>query len=182
MSPLNATETDTGMRTYQWKDERYRSVTTIISGGVPKFLTNWSALVAAQFAVYEYDKWCELEAPDAVDLIKNRHNVVRESSADLGKAVHAAAEAHALGLPVPEWPEDIAGHMAGYLRFLDDFDPVYEAAEATVYSRQYKYAGTGDAWLTVRRGRLAGVPPLHHRLRDVCRIPSAFSCAISSAL
>src|SRR6187551_160646 len=102
MSPLNATETDMGRRTYTWTDERYVSVTSIISGGIPKFLLPWGAKLVAEAAYDRRDEWLPMGRDEAVMLLKSVPNLVRDKAANLGSAVHAAAEAHALGLPVPE--------------------------------------------------------------------------------
>ena len=47
--PRNATTTNRG-RTYLWRDETFDSVTTILSGGIPKpALTNWAAKSVAEY-------------------------------------------------------------------------------------------------------------------------------------
>lgn len=158
MSPRNATESASGSRTYTWKGDAYHSVTTIINGGVPKYLVPWASKLVAEAAYDRREQWQTMGRESAVSMLKSVPGESRDAAANMGKDVHAAAEAHALGLPMPEWPEQIRPHMRGFERFLLDFEPEYDAAEATIYSRQYRYAGTGDAWLRLRRGRYAGVP------------------------
>ena len=96
-----------GKRFYQWRDEAYWSVTTIIGGGLPKpVLINWAKKFTAEYAVDNLEKLNALCAPDsdgtidragAVDWLKGAAFRDRDKKADIGTAVHAAAEAHVLG-------------------------------------------------------------------------------------
>jgi len=82
--------------------------------------------------------------------IKAEHKNEWERAADFGTLVHRHAHAHVLGEPVP-YDEDVAPFIAQHVRFLEawrvDLDRHVEAAELTVVSRKYGYAGTGDLWL-----------------------------------
>ena len=78
-------------------------------------------------------------------------------AADRGTQVHALADAHMLGLPLPESTPEIMAYFEQYLRFLADFgvdpDEDLEASEASVVNRAVGYAGTFDllAWLYTDR-------------------------------
>jgi hypothetical protein len=82
--------------------------------------------------------------------MKARHKNEWEKAADLGTLVHAHAHAHVLGGALP-YDEEAAPFVAQHIAFLEawrvDLDRHVEAAELTVVSRKYGYAGTGDLWL-----------------------------------
>lgn len=82
--------------------------------------------------------------------IKAEHKNEWEKAADFGTLVHAHAHAVVLGGALP-YDEDVAPFIDQHIRFLEawriDLDRHVEAAELTVVSRKYGYAGTGDLWL-----------------------------------
>lgn len=152
-APKNATTRKDGKRFYSWRNENYWSVTTIIDGGIPKpALINWAKKYTAEYAVDNFTALTELVAvgrDDAVDWLKGAAYRDRDRKADIGTSVHLAIEAHRLGKPMPPWPLEIRPRMAAFERFVQDFDPVYEATEASVYNRTQRYAGTLDAIITL---------------------------------
>ena len=104
------------------------------------------------------------ETPKGLALrwLKGEPDRVRDLAAAKGSDVHDAAEQFVLeharegariyaatGM-IPTWPDDIAPHMASFVRFLNDHRPVYLATEARVYNRTRSYAGQADAFLRVR--------------------------------
>lgn len=110
-----------------------------------------------------------LEDPDAVvsaiDWLKGAPYRERDRKADLGTAVHEQAEAYALGKPMPEAHDSIAANLLGFRNFLEDYQPRYAQldgglwlAEASVFNRAERYAGTLDA--------IADVPGLGRVLID----------------
>jgi hypothetical protein len=151
--------------------ERFWSVTTIISGGLPKpALLPWGIKSVAEVAVAKRrtliamtsecerdgactpDNWCS-SCDAAVRWLKSAPYQKRDKAADAGTRIHEAAEAYKLGKPMPPWPEDIAPSMAQYERWLRAFGPTFEQTEQTVYSRTQRYAGTLDAIVTLSDGR-----------------------------
>lgn len=82
--------------------------------------------------------------------------IAKDMAADLGTRIHAMAEAHAKGQPLPDDPE-CQPYFVQVLRFFDDYgidlDRDVEAAEATIINRTHGYAGTGDLWPWLRIGR-----------------------------
>jgi hypothetical protein len=138
-----------GKRWYDWRGERYWSVTTIVGQGVPKpALLPWGIKMVAEGAADLADELPALVRKDrdaAVKMLKGLPWAHRDRAADLGTLLHAAIEAHRLGKPIPPPPVDVAGHMAGFERFLRDFEPEYLSVEAPVFNRAEKYAGTLDA-------------------------------------
>lgn len=143
-----------GKRWYDWRGERYWSVTTIISQGVPKpALLPWGIKMVAEGAADLADQLPALVAHDrdaAIKMLKALPWSKKERAANLGTLIHAAIEAHRLGKPVPAPPADVAPYMTGFERFLADFEPEYVATEAPVFSRTQKYAGTLDAIVRMR--------------------------------
>ena len=181
--PRNARQTRAG-RLYEWRSpgttvgqepERFWSVTTLIKTGLPSpALMGWGMRSVAEYAVANHRTLSAmLEAvrvrktagglaivtdPDAVaaalDWLKGSPYRERDRKADIGTAVHAAIEAQILGAPAPAPSEDTAGHLAQFARFVEVFNPTFELAEATVYNRTAKYAGTLDLIATIPgRGR-----------------------------
>jgi hypothetical protein len=147
--PRNATTSRGGGRLYSWRNEQYWSVTTIISGGVPKpALLPWGIKMVAEAAVDMADTLPAMVARDrdeAIRYLKGAPYAKRDAAADLGTEIHQAAEAYALGKPFPPWPVTILPYMTSYVKFLEDFTPTFTATEASVYNRTQKYAGTLDA-------------------------------------
>lgn len=146
--PKNATTTSYG-RSYKWKDEQFDSVTTILSNGVPKFLTNWAAKTAATFAVEKRKAWADLDNDAAIDLIKGAPNRDRDKAGSLGSQLHDYAEAAALDKPMPAADLILAPYVEQAAAFVRDFDVEFIASEFTVYNREHNYAGTGDGLVVI---------------------------------
>lgn len=169
--PRNAT-TRGSKRFYSWRNEDYWSVTTILSGGVPKpALLPWGIKAVAEGAVRERAvvaaMLAQCETPDecgrgefcgtcdqAVRYLKGIPYAHRDRAADLGTYIHEATEAYALGKPFPKWPAPVKPRMDAFVAFIQDYKPVYEMTEASVYNRTQHYAGTLDAIIVVNGRRL----------------------------
>lgn len=153
--PANSTTNKNGGRFYQWGDERFWSVTTVIGCLDKPAIPRWAAKRAAEFAVDNAESWLALtrtgQKTAAVDLIKGAPWRERDKAADIGTAVHKAVELYTLGQSMPTWPDDVAGHMAQFEKFLNAYEPEFELAEATVYHRAHKWAGTTDGVCTFRK-------------------------------
>jgi len=154
VSPPQKVTLPSGKRWYDWRGERYWSVTTITSQGVPKpALLPWGIKCVAEGAADLADQLPALVAKDreaAIKMLKALPYTKTEKAANLGTLVHAAIEAHRLGKPAPPPPADVAAYMVGFEQFLTDFQPEYLATEAPVFSRTQKYAGTLDAIVRMR--------------------------------
>jgi len=147
-NPRNATTGKGGKRLYTWRDEAYWSVTTILSGGIPKpALLPWGIKMVAEGAVEFCDQLPAMVAADrdgAIRYLKGLPYAKRDKAADLGTLVHEAAEAHALGKPTPPCDEQVQPYLDSFALFLEDFEPEIIATEASVYHRTEHYAGTLD--------------------------------------
>ena len=154
MSPRNATTSRSGSRYYDWRGERYHSVTTIIGGGVPKpALINWAKKFVAEYAYDNFSTLAEMHSNEdrdgAISWLKESPYRSRDKAADLGSVVHASCEAIALGKPIPPWPITAKPRMEGFKSFLEDNAPDFHNVEASVYNRSERYAGTLDAIATI---------------------------------
>lgn len=143
-NPKNATTTSRG-RTYRWRDEQFDSVTTILSGGIPKpALKPWGEKLVATTAVQKKAIWTQMDEDAAIDWLKRAPFRETDKAAVQGSDIHAWAEAYVLGKPVPEPPATQQPYCRAFIQFIRDFRPRYEMTEATVYNRTHGYAGTCD--------------------------------------
>jgi hypothetical protein len=193
--PALARADELGRRFYTFGSppEAFWSVTTIISGGVPKHLQAHYAKMAAELA-YEAIvergpssrssaivrrlaalgradvearqargelksiKLAKLSPRDlALRWVKGAADRHRDAAAARGSAVHAEAEqlvlTHAREASrlilaeqvVTPWPEALEPYQGAFVGWIDDFEPTFLAAEATVFNRTQAYGGTLDA-------------------------------------
>lgn len=128
------------------------SVTTILSNGVPKpALMHWAAFEAAQCAVDSIPALVKARGDAARQDIRNwiqrAAERKRDTAANLGTVIHGFLEAQILGQPTPEYTDEQRPFIDGFNRFLEDWQPEYEATELTVANPEHGYAGTLDAKL-----------------------------------
>jgi hypothetical protein len=139
---------------YSWNGgPLYPSVTTILGIKDKPALVGWAKRETAACAVRNLDvleRMVRSGGPQAaVDWLKRIPDYARDASADLGSAVHSAAEAIARGVPAPV-SEDVGPFVAAYQRdFLEAFQPRFIAVEAMVCSERYEYGGTADAFAEI---------------------------------
>jgi len=135
---------------YTLDGKRTTSVTTILSGGIPKpFLVPWAARRAAEYAIAN---------PGAsLDEIRTAPDRERDTAGIRGTAVHDIAERIIHGQPV-DVPEELYPYVDGYVRFLDAFRVEPVLVEKTVAHRGMGYAGRFDA--IVRLPGLNGSDPV----------------------
>lgn len=136
-----------GKPTHHYVDgnnQRIPGVTTILSDGMPKpALVGWGIKSVAEYAV---DHWTELDgkAPsERLSTLKGSPYADRDRAARRGTEVHALAEQLVHGQEV-DVPEELAGHVDAYVRFLNDWEPAPVVTETTVYHLAYGYAGSLD--------------------------------------
>lgn len=167
-TPTNATDGDGG-RHYAHPARPgvdYLSVTTAISNGVPKQLDNWFKKQTAIYAVDNLDLLKSLDRDAAIDLAKRECDRIRDAAGDRGTVTHALVEAAgtvdpaayldfetykaaAIGAAGNVWLDGVMGYVDAGLRFLWDWRPQIAAAEVTVYSHRWAYAGTLDLLATL---------------------------------
>jgi hypothetical protein len=173
------TDPSTGDRwyTYPPTGEQLDSVTTVISGTNAKpWLTGWAGGVSVGWAADNMTLLAQTlrdKGRDAaIELGKGEAERIRQVKADAGTYVHDVQErlilwaadprGEEIALPVlPEHLEEawydgepLAGvvdfMVTGFLNFVSDFDPQFEAAEMTVYNQPLGYAGTLDMIVTLK--------------------------------
>jgi hypothetical protein len=126
-------------------------VTTILKTLDKPALIDWAARTTAEYAL---DHWAELGrlAPSKrLDALRGARFAENRRAIATGKRVHTLAEALVAGAEV-DVPEELAGYVEAYVRFLDEWQIEPLLTEAVVASRRYRYCGTLDV--------LARVPAL----------------------
>lgn len=153
--PKQARTDSSGKRFYGWKGESYWSVTTILSAMPKPALPVWAAKVVAEYAVDHLDALSALERDAALDLLKRVPDRQKNKGGEMGSAVHDAIEAYWTGRPKPVAPIDVRARMRAFHQFVGDYSPEFvpQMAEASVFNRTKKYAGTLDAILKIRLPR-----------------------------
>lgn len=123
---------------------RVPGVTTIIDDGVPKpGLINWAANVTAEYAVDAWELLADLSPSARLKELKAARFKDRDAAANRGTQVHKLAERLVAGDEVAV-PDELAGHVDSYVRFLDEWDVQPVLSEAVVVSHRHGYAGTLD--------------------------------------
>lgn len=137
-------------------DLRMWSVTTIIGCLDKPALMYWAAGLTADAAIAQADYLAariEHEGREKVwkDLRDARFSRPKgqRSATELGTAVHDACERYALTGVKPEVDAEVQPFLDQFDAWVQKWQPVYEAAEMTVYSPTYGYAGTLDAIMVV---------------------------------
>jgi hypothetical protein len=156
VAPIRRVETAKG---HYYKDAagaRVPGVTTIIGDGVPKpALINWAANATAEAALNNWDELAALPPAARLKRLQGARYEEKDRAARRGTEVHKAAEKLLAGQAV-QVPEEIAGHVEAYARFLDEFKVEPLHVEFSCVSYKWGYAGTADlcAWVVLpERGR-----------------------------
>jgi hypothetical protein len=141
--------------------DRLRSVTTILSGGVPKpGLVHWAGNTCTDSAI---DNLPALVAasrfPEQLEelrsWIRKAHTRKKDERAEVGSLVHGVIESRILGTELPEvirvgeteWAVDgpeLAPFLQQLLRFETEWRPEWTASEMVVANPDDGYAGTLD--------------------------------------
>jgi hypothetical protein len=141
--------------------DRLRSVTTILSGGVPKpALVHWAGNMCTDAAIdvlpqlvvaSRYpEQLAELRA-----WIRKAHTRKKDERAEVGSAAHTIIESRILGTPLPaavkvgdeEWALDgpeLKPYVDNFLRMEREWRPRWTASEMVVANPEDGYAGTLD--------------------------------------
>lgn len=158
--------------------EQLISVTTVLSETEGKpYLVAWSARLAAEYAVDNLAALAALAEAEgrkaAVDLAKQQAERIRDIKRDAGSYVHdvveklilwaASPDGTGTDIALPLLPEHLEGAdydddpiedvidwmIEGFLNFVADFKPVFQAAEMAVYNQPLGIAGTLDMIATL---------------------------------
>lgn len=177
--PPNAITDDNG-RTYVHPitDERFVSVTTVLSIVAKPYLTPWYGKLSACEVLENYSRISELSRipicetgkcgsclPCWIKWVSRAGERERDAAGDRGSRVHHVAEHFALGGMILPHRPDVAPYIRQYLRFVERYQPTYEATEITVLNREHGWAGTLDGvarvgWMPKRLRHLVDTPLL----------------------
>jgi hypothetical protein len=137
---------------HEWNGQRYPRVTSILSKGIPKpGLIRWAGRFVAEGAVLQADKWLDMSDVEAIEYLAGLPDRRRNSSANLGSAIHAAVDAVANDKEYEQQTDAAQQYVNGFFKFVEDFKPTFLLTEQPVFNRTHGYAGTLDA--VVRIGR-----------------------------
>lgn len=140
---------------YYLDGQKLPGVTTILGDGLAKpALVAWGINTTAGYAADHWDELAELPVSKRIEQLKKAPYADRDAAAKRGTEVHRLAEQLAKGDEVTV-PDELAGHVDSYVRFLDEFDVEPVLLEtACVSLTKWPYAGTFDAIFDFkRRGR-----------------------------
>jgi hypothetical protein len=151
---------------YYLDGKKLPGVTTILGDGLAKpALINWAARTVAGYAVDHWDQLGEQTVSARLKVLEQAHYADRDAAGKRGTEVHGLAEKLAHGEQV-DVPEELAGHVESYVKFLDDHDVRVILAETSGVSlTKWPYAGTFDL--------IADFPALGQRL--LCDVKTARS-------
>lgn len=143
-APIRRVDTAKGHYYRDATGQRVPGVTTIIDKGVPKpALINWAANATAEYAVDHWDELADLGPAVRLKTLQGARYAEKDRAARRGTEVHTAAEKLLAGQTV-QVPDEIAGHVESYARFLDDFNVEPVHVEFSCISYRWGYAGTAD--------------------------------------
>lgn len=132
-------------------------VTTILGDGLAKpALVNWAANTVAGYALDHWAELGEMKPSERLKILQKAHYADRDAAGKRGTEVHRLGDKLTRGEKV-DVPEELAGHVDSYVRFLDDFQVEAFLVEAPVVNYRRNYAGTMDlgAWFPTLGQRLA---------------------------
>jgi hypothetical protein len=150
-APIRRRETARGHRYVDAEGRRVPGVTTVLGDGLPKTaLINWAANATAEAAVNRWEELSVMPPAQRLKVLQGARWQEKDQAANRGGQIHALAEHLVRGESV-QVPEEIAGRIEAYARFLEDFDVAPVHVEFSLASYRHGYAGTGDliARLTV---------------------------------
>lgn len=135
-------------------DLRLWGVTTLLNVLDKPALIYWAANTTAEAAVAGLEVVTAMAKKDQRDAVKwltearfRKPAGSTRTAAELGTAVHTACEDYALTGTRPEVDAEVLPYLDQFDAWAQRFQPIYHAAEATVFSPTWGYAGTLDAIL-----------------------------------
>lgn len=132
-------------------------VTTLIGDGTrKKALEAWGIRSVAEYAAKHLDRLVEMQSMGEeaiVAALKQSPYTDRDKAANRGTEVHRLAEELIHGRAV-DVPEELAGYVDSYVRYLDEWQPEPIKVEKVVAHRKWNYCGTFDSVYRLRDGRV----------------------------
>ena len=130
---------------YYLDGDKIPGVTSILGDGLAKpALIGWAARTVAGYAVDNWDALTADKPSVRLKTLENAHYADRDAAGKRGTEVHKLADQLGRGVQVAV-PDELAGHVESYVKFLDQFDPAVILTETSVVSlTRWPYAGTLD--------------------------------------
>jgi hypothetical protein len=122
-------------------------VTTVLGVMAKPALINWAARMAADYALDRWDELAELPTSKRHAAIAGAHRDRNKDARNRGTRIHTFGALLAAGTAV-DVPEDLAGPVNAYARFLDTWDMQPVLTESPCVHTTYGYGGTFDAVVT----------------------------------
>lgn len=119
---------------------------SVIKQAFPKFLTDWAAKAAAEYAVEHRAAWNQLPDGDAVELIQKSAVRQRDRAAKRGSDVHEIIEQLSLGIP-PNYmliDDSVVPYVPCIEQMVRDLQLKPMVLEAVVFNHAVGYGGTFD--------------------------------------
>lgn len=133
-------------------DDQVPGVTTVVDMLPKEFLQWWIPLKVATLAADKADELPAMVARNrgrAIGYLKGAARRYTKERADIGTAAHNEFEYMIKGGPPRSVPLGMRGYQRQFADFLRVVQPELVAAECTVWSDRYKYAGRFDAFLNL---------------------------------
>lgn len=132
---------------YKVDDRKFDGTTTLIGDGMrKKALEAWGIRSVAEYVADNLDSVVAMRGMGReaiVAALKQSPYTDRDKAANRGTEVHALADRLMLGDEV-EVPDELAGHVESYVRFLNEWQPRPVLTETVVAHRKWRYCGTLD--------------------------------------
>lgn len=136
---------------YRWDDVKWTGVTTFINDGTPKpALQQWTANMAAEYAVEHFDELRQMPLIKALDAMRYAHRNRTKAAATRGTEIHELGAKLVTGEDV-EVPDQLLGPVKAYAHFLEEWGIEAIAVETPLANTTHHYAGTADLWATIGR-------------------------------
>ena len=122
------------------------SVTTVMDVAIAKpKLIGWAARQAAQYAVSNWSSLSSMPPVMRAQEIAEAHSRTAQAAATKGDLVHEVIDTWNKGEAM-EVPKIVGAQVDQFTRFIMDRKPRFIENEVTMWSREYRYAGTAD-WI-----------------------------------
>ena len=118
-------------------------VTTILRQLPKDALVEWAGRTTAEYAVDYWAELAELTPSKRLNRLNRARFEDRDAGARRGTEVHRLAEALVAHEEVAV-PDELAGHVAAYVAFLDTWEPEAVLVEGILANRTVGYCGTLD--------------------------------------
>lgn len=143
-APLTRRVNRGGGHSYVLDGDSSIGVTKVLGEGFPKpALIGWAANETRDYAIDHWDELAEMSIAKRVKALSDARYANRDLAGKAGRAVHTIVEKLTAGAEV-DVPDYLAGHVESYIRFVEEWRPVEQLAEAIVVNRRFGYMGTLD--------------------------------------